>query len=138
MEPGTARGQWARPAPAPCHLHPSSVAHPHKLQTCTHSPAFSLGLSLLNTGAPLPPSPLILPPTFQCVCLSRAQSLSLSLSHTLACYFSCAAHCEDVCGQISMALAGRAGGSAPVLVSILRGDGAGVSGHMSDNSTPGH
>lgn len=82
--------------------------------------------------------PLIPPPTFQCVCLSRAQSLSLSLSHTLACYFSCAAHCEDVCGQISMALAGRAGGSAPVLVLILRGDRAGVSGHTSNNSTRGH
>lgn len=136
MEPGTARGQWARPAPAPCHLHPSSVAHPHKLQTCTHSPAFSLGLSLLNTGAPLPPSSYSTP-TFQCVCLSRAQSLSLSLSHTLACYFSCAAHCEDVCGQISMALAGRAGGSALVLVLILRGDRAGVSGHMSNNSPRG-
>lgn len=82
MEPGTARGQWARPAPAPCHLHPSSVAHPHELQTCTHSPAFSLGLSLLNTGAPLPPSSYSTPNLPMCLSVSRSITLPLAVSHT--------------------------------------------------------
>lgn len=68
---------------------------PHKLKH-THSLAFSLGLSLLNTGALSPPC---LPPPPVCVCLSPSlkHSSSVCLSHTLACYSSSSAQCEDDC-----------------------------------------
>lgn len=71
-------------------LYPST-----QTQTCTHSLSFSLGLSLLNTGSLLPPPP---PPPPMClsVCLSLNHS-TFSPSHTLACYSSSPARCEDDC-----------------------------------------
>lgn len=67
---------------------------PHKLKH-THSLAFSLGLSLLNTGALFPP---FYPHPLR-VCLSLSETLFLFLSHTdtLACYSSSSARCEDDC-----------------------------------------
>ena len=104
MEPGSARGQWARPAPAPCHLHPSSV--PLHTNSNMHTlPLFlTWPISLEHwLTAPPPPHHLL------CVCLSVCLSLnhptSFSLTHThthththtLACSSSSPARCEDDC-----------------------------------------
>lgn len=99
MEAGTARGQWARPAPALCHLHPSSV--PLHTNSNTHTPSLSQLAYLSRTLARrFPP---FAPTSYVHVCLSLSQSLFLFLplihthTHTLACHSSSSPHCEDDC-----------------------------------------
>lgn len=101
MEPGTARGQWGSPRQLGATCTPSSAPLHAEPKTCTHTHtlvlAFSLGLSLFNTGR-IPPHTHTL-----CVRSSPSQSLFLfpsnthSLTHTLACSSSSGAHCEDDC-----------------------------------------
>lgn len=66
---------------------------PHKLQ---HAHTASLShLAYLSWTLPPPTSPLCTPTPYAYVCLSI--TLLLSLSHTLAWYYSSSAHCDDDC-----------------------------------------
>lgn len=89
MEPGTARGHWARPAPAPCHLHPSSVPHHTNSNIHTLPRCLTWPISLEHWHY----SPLLCPPPS----LSPPQSLFLSFTHTHTLASSSPAHCEDDC-----------------------------------------
>lgn len=121
MEPGTARGQWARPAPAPCHLHPSSV--PLHTNSSMHTLPRFLTWPISLEHCPPPPPPFVPPPPMR---MSVSQSLFFFLFLT---------HWHDttpplptvmmtvwwitVCGQISMTLAKCAGWIVSVVVLIL-------------------
>lgn len=107
MEPGTARGLWARPAPASCHLHPFSVPlHTNSnMHTLSRLLTWPISLEHWRTASPfVPPPPM-------CVSVSLSQSLFL---------FPFPSHWHDtltplptvemtVCRQISTTLAKRTG-----------------------------